>query len=326
MVISAPLKYIEEDKRLSFLPIPKQRQALFDHYTKQIDVRWRAEEIKLSEDRLVYTTLPQPVQHFIKYGLAVFAQFDKIVNVNIADSFEREIDIPEAKIILHEQMAMEDIHAHTYSMQIIEILPNDKERNTILNAIQNIPTLARLHKWLLSYSNASFADRIIAAACIEGLIFVTVFCFIYWVDINYLMPGLAQANELIARDENNHLTSLTMFYDLIRVEHQCTEVRVHEIIAGAVEIGENYIREALVEDLNGMNITMLSEYLKYSADVLCLKFGYGRIFNATQPFKFMEKINIKNKTNFFERHNTNYEEKNNAINIDDSNTLMNYDI
>lgn len=323
----APLHYIPEDSRLSFLPIPAARTALFEHYRSQLDVRWRAEEIKLHEDRAEYERMDKDTQHFIRHGLALFAQFDRIVNINIAETFEREIDIPEIKLILHEQMAAEDIHAHTYSMQINEIIPDADEREKTLNAIQNFPTLAKLHKWLLSYRDAPFAERIIAAACLEGLIFITVFCFIYWIGEHHPMPGLVQANELIARDENKHVTTLTMIYELIMVGDQCTQGRVHEIIDGAVAIGKQFITEALPHDLEGMNKKLMTEYLQYSADLLATRFGYGRLYwIKAQPFEFMEKINLRVRTNFFERHNTNYEKKTSKDVVANASACIDYDI
>jgi ribonucleotide reductase beta subunit family protein with ferritin-like domain len=37
------------------------------------------------------------------------------------------------------------------------------------------------------------------------------------------------------------------------------------------------------------------------ADRLCVQLGYSKLFNAVNPFQFMELISIEGKTNFFER-------------------------
>ena len=37
------------------------------------------------------------------------------------------------------------------------------------------------------------------------------------------------------------------------------------------------------------------------ADRLCVQLGYKKIYNAINPFDFMELISLEGKTNFFEK-------------------------
>jgi ribonucleoside-diphosphate reductase subunit M2 len=49
--------------------------------------------------------------------------------------------------------------------------------------------------------SASFASRLIAFACVEGIFFSSSFASIYWIKKRGLMPGLTLSNEFISRDE-----------------------------------------------------------------------------------------------------------------------------
>jgi len=61
---------------------------------------------------------------------------------------------------------------------------------------------AVLCRWISS--SCSFAQRLLAFACVEGIHFSGSFCAIFWLKKRLLMPGLTFSNELIARDEGLH--------------------------------------------------------------------------------------------------------------------------
>ena len=45
----------------------------------------------------------------------------------------------------------------------------------------------------------------------------------------------------------------------------------------------------------------MSQYIEFVADRLIVQMGYEAIYNASNPFEFMEMISIEGKTNFFEK-------------------------
>jgi ribonucleoside-diphosphate reductase subunit M2 len=45
----------------------------------------------------------------------------------------------------------------------------------------------------------------------------------------------------------------------------------------------------------------MSRYIEFVADRLSLQLGYETIYDAVNPFDFMELISIEGKTNFFEK-------------------------
>ena len=50
-----------------------------------------------------------------------------------------------------------------------------------------------------------------------------------------------------------------------------------------------------------MNSDLMAQYIEFVADRLLLQLGYNKIWNAKNPFDFMELISLRVKSNFFEK-------------------------
>jgi ribonucleotide reductase beta subunit family protein with ferritin-like domain len=118
------------------------------------------------------------------------------------------------------------------------------------------------------------------------------------------MPGLTFSNELISRDEALHCEFAVLLYS--KLVKKIDKNRIHEIIKEAVEIETEFICEALPCKLIGMNSELMTQYIKFVADRLVVQLGYKKIYNAANPFDFMELISLEGKTNFFEKRNDSY--------------------
>jgi len=83
--------------------------------------------------------------------------------------------------------------------------------------------------------------------------------------------------------------------------NQLPKEKVQEIITHAVEIEKEFVTDALPVKLIGMNSDLMGQYIEFVADRLLVELGNERVYNATNPFDFMEMISIQGKTNFFEK-------------------------
>jgi ribonucleoside-diphosphate reductase subunit M2 len=281
---------------------PIKHNDIWEMYKKQVDCFWRAEEIDLSKDLTNWESLNGDEKHFISMILAFFAASDGIVLENLASRFMSEIQVSEARAFYGFQIAMENIHSETYSLLIETYIKNTEEKHKLFNAIENYPCIKKKSDWAQKWihdNRSSFATRLIAFACVEGIFFSGAFCSIYWLKKRGLMPGLTFSNELISRDEALHCEFAVLLYS--KLIKKMNKSRVHEIIKEAVEIETEFICEALPCRLIGMNSQMMTQYIQFVADRLCLQLGYDKIYNVTNPFDFMELISLEGKTNFFER-------------------------
>jgi ribonucleoside-diphosphate reductase subunit M2 len=289
-----------DDNRFVMFPI--KYDDIWAMYKKQIDCFWRAEEIDLSKDLNHWDSLTADEKHFVSMILAFFAASDGIVLENLAQRFMSDVQISEARAFYGFQIAMENIHSQTYSLLIETYIKDKDQKHKLFNAIENYPCIKKKSDWAQKWINdnrSSFATRLIAFACIEGIFFSGSFCSIFWLKKRGLMPGLTFSNELISRDEALHCEFAILLYS--KLEKKIAKTKIHDIIKECVEIETEFICEALPCRLIGMNSELMTQYIQFVADRLCVQLGYPKIYNATNPFSFMELISIEGKTNFFER-------------------------
>ena len=298
--------FVENPSRFVLFPIKWPK--IWDMYKKALASIWTVEELDLSKDTKDWEQkLNEDERHFIENILAFFAGSDGIVLENLAQRFCNEIQIPEAKCFYGFQIAIENIHSEMYSL-LIDTLVSDKERkNELFNAIETIPSVGKKANWALKWikdKDASYATRLIAFAAVEGIFFSGAFCSIFWLKKRGLMPGLTSSNELISRDEGLHTEFAVLIYSYL--ENKLSEDQVKAILTEAVEIEKEFITDSIPCKLIGMNSKMMTEYIEFVADRLMVQLGYNKIYNANNPFSFMEMISMEGKTNFFERRVTEY--------------------
>ena len=263
---------------------------------------WTAEEIDLASDLKDWEGLTNNERHFVSHVLAFFAASDGIVNENLSGNFATEVQSAEARCFYGFQIAVENIHSETYSLLIDTYVKDQTEKMHLLNAIETVPCVQKKAKWALQWcdsNNASFAERMIAFAAVEGIFFSGSFCAIFWLKKRGLMPGLCFSNELISRDEGLHCDFACLLYS--KLVNQLPESRIREIIASAVEIEQEFISDALPVELIGMNSKLMKNYIEFCADRLLQALGCAKVYNVQNPFEWMEMISLQGKTNFFEK-------------------------
>lgn len=290
------------------LAIPVQHEDIHKAYKAQVNCFWVAEEIDLSSDLEDWAKLTDSEKHFIKTVLAFFAASDGIVNENLCNRFASEVQYSEARAFYHFQMTMEDIHSETYGLLIDTLIKDPEEKENALNAIETIPCVKKKSDWAFKWiedEKSTFAKRLIAFAIIEGVFFSGSFCSIFWLKKRGLLPGLTFSNELISRDEGLHTDFAVLLYNN-HIQNKLSQEEVHEIISEAVEIEQEFICDSLPVSLIGMNSNLMSQYVKHVADLLLEDLGYEKLYNAPQPFEWMELLNLEGKTNFFEKRVSEY--------------------
>ncbi|KAF7976996.1 hypothetical protein HWV62_4920 [Athelia sp. TMB] len=273
---------------------------------------WTAEEIDLSVDIKEWNTkLTVDERHFISSILAFFAASDAIVNENLVERFSSEVQVAEARCFYGFQIMIENIHTETYSLLIDTLIKNGAEKTKLLNAIETIPCVRRKADWAMKWISdpqATFAERLVAFAAVEGIFFSGAFASIFWLKKRGLMPGLTFSNELISRDEGLHTEFACLLFS--HIVHKPQQEIVADIIRSAVLIEHEFLTDALPVSLLGMNVTSMCQYIEFVADRLLVSLGNQKIFHASNPFDFMEMISLTGKTNFFEKRVSEYSKAN----------------
>jgi len=310
---------ILDENKDRFVLFPIQHDDIWSFYKKSEASFWTAEEIDLSADMNDWENkLNEDERFFIKHVLAFFAASDGIVNENLAENFLSEVQYTEAKFFYGFQVMMENIHSETYSLLIDTYIKNPEEKNKLFNAIDTLDCVKKKADWALSWiDNASFAERLVAFAAVEGIFFSGSFCSIFWLKKRGLMPGLSFSNELISRDEGMHCDFACLLYGK-HIINKLPKETIEKIITDAVAIEKEFVCDSLPVKLIGMNAELMSQYIEFVADRLLVELGNPKIYNATNPFDFMDLISLQGKTNFFEKRVGEYQKSGVMGNKDDN--------
>jgi len=296
----------QSEKRMALFPI--LHDDLWSLYKTSVACFWTVGEVDLSNDLLQWKDkLNSEERQFVSLVLAFFAIADSIVADNLAERFAREVTWYECKCFYAFQATMENIHSEMYSLLIDTYIQNQEEKSRLLNAASTFPCIQKKAEWAKKWiaSDDNFAVRVVAFAVVEGVFFSGSFCAIFWLKSKGLMPGLSHANQLISRDEGLHQEYAVHLYRR-HLKNKLSEATIHELVASAVDVEVEFITEACNVNLIGMNGSDMAEYIRYVADRLVVQLGYSKIYNATNPFQWMELISLEGRTNFFESRVSEY--------------------
>lgn len=284
-----------------YVMFPVSYPDIYAMYKKAASAYWTADEINFTQDLVDIDRLTSNERNFIMHVLAFFAASDGIVMENLATRFSQEIPVAEVKAFYAFQNAMEAVHSETYSLLIDTYVRDAVEKDRLFNAVTNFPAIKEKADWAIQWienKEASFGQRLIGFAIVEGLFFSASFCAIFWLRERGLLPGLSFANQLIARDESMHTEFACMLYS--KLENRLPESHARAMVVDAVDIERRFITESIPCSMIAMNADLMTEYIKYIADRLMISLGYSKIYQAMNPFSFMEKSAADVKQSFFE--------------------------
>ena len=170
----------ESNRRFTLFPI--KYHTLWTEYKKQEKSIWTAEEIDFSQDSKDFETLDSDTKFVVKMILAFFASMDGIVNLNLDSNLINKITIPEAITAYRFQAMMEGIHNECYSLMIDNLIKDPVEKTHLFDSIKTIPSIKSIADWAFKWieSPTSIAHKLIAFACIEGILFSGAFAIIFW--------------------------------------------------------------------------------------------------------------------------------------------------
>lgn len=299
-------------ERFAFLPI--ENPKLDEIYQDQKNMMWTISDIDFSNDRSHWDRLDTETKHYIAFLLSLFAQLDGIVNENLVENFKKETSkfSKDCSKFYAYQEAIEWTHNETYSFLIKTFIRDQEEQRRSLNSIKHFPEIRNIARWAKVWMSKDLplVERIVAFACIEGIIFSSAFAGIYYIKRRNILHGLTKANEWIARDEALHTKfAIALYHHIVSIWKKApvlSESRFHEIIRSAVQTTEAFTRTAMNVHLVGINADDMVGYVKCTADTLCESFGYKPLYLTPNPFDWMAIISLPNKTNFFESRVSEY--------------------
>lgn len=296
-----------ENNKYVLFPIQDQYKDVWDLFKLHESLVWKRDDLDIDGDVEYWRNLDEDKKYFIKMILAFFAASDGIVNENLTTNFASEVQVSPIRSFYAIQEYIEVVHGESYAALIETYIQDEEERDKLFHAIENYPCIRKKAEWTQQWMTRDipFAVRLLAFSVVEGLFFQGSFCAIFWLkDQGVKLKGLFAANEYISRDEGLHCKGAVMIFK--KLKYKPNQQIVHDILKDAVFIESQFITESIKCDMIGMNSNLMTQFIKFMADRLLVQLGYDKLFNVKNPFDFMEKIGMDNKTNFHARRVTDY--------------------
>ncbi|PIL22293.1 hypothetical protein GSI_14981 [Ganoderma sinense ZZ0214-1] len=269
---------------------------------------WTVEEVDLSRDLSDWTLcLVDAERELLSVILTFFASSDGIVGENLVQQFSTEVCAPEARCFYGFQIMIENVHAEMYTCLLQELITDPMELGRLFRATTTILSVQAKAEWCLKWfdrERITFGRHLIAFVIVEGIFFSSSFATIFWVKSRGILLGVCHSNELIMRDEGQHMEFACALYGLI-----CEDVPVgviHVMVLEAVALEQAFFMSALPTPLRGLNATLMNRYVEYVADFLLWHLGVPLLYGQTNPLPFMEGTAIPGRANFFERGVSDY--------------------
>jgi ribonucleoside-diphosphate reductase beta chain len=307
----------EQEDRFVLFPI--KDEELWDFYQKGLKMNWGAAKFDPSKDLNSMEKAPEQIKHALKLMLAFFAVSDGWIGENLAVRFYGETKIPEARQFFGWQIFNEGVHVETYQKFLKDFIhPREREKFfKPLNDFASVALKARFTEEFFNEEKYTFPERLVAFAAIEGIFFQASFATIFYIrDLageKAMFQNFAAANQEILRDEWTHAQFQAALSRKEAIERkQPVKIEfIEDVLKRAVAIEKQFASDALAAgELPGLTKQMLHQHIEAVADTLAAEFRIKPVFGTQTPFGFMDKLNMKRKTNFHEREVTEYNNAN----------------
>lgn len=285
-----------------------QLPAILHHVNNAESVMWFPSQINWGKDRIAFQVLDEKSQHLIKYVLAFFATGDGIVNFNLLDRFLPVIKCSVARSFYMYQLHIEDVHARTYNDAISTLIDDQEERDSIIDALHNVPAIKNIGAFCLKYSadqSIEFRKLNFVYAIVEGIIFSASFCIIaYFKKINPDLEGLCLSNDFIQRDENMHKEFAAIINNTL--QHPIAKNEAISILNDAMIVIDEFIDFIIPNPIGELSSKSLKTHVRSIADILLKEFNFKPVYEVQSPYKWFAIQQLPPQTSFFERKGANY--------------------
>jgi ribonucleoside-diphosphate reductase beta chain len=286
-------------------------------YRQAMNNFWIPEEINMSQDMKDYRNLSTSERVAYNKILSFLIFLDSIQTANLPNIAEY-ITANEVNLCLTIQAFQEAVHSQSYSY-MLDTICSPEERAAILYQWKDDEHLLKRNKFIgdiynefqLNKESDQLLKTLVANYVLEGIYFYAGFMFFYNLGRNGKMPGSVQEIRYINRDENTHLWLFrSVILELKKEEPQLFTPEAVESFREMIKEGAlqeiawgDYV---IGDDIEGLTKEMVSDYIKYLANLRSENLGFGVLFegyeNEPPSMSWVSQYSNANliKTDFFE--------------------------
>ncbi|MDD2651990.1 MAG: ribonucleotide-diphosphate reductase subunit beta [Sulfurimonas sp.] len=293
-------------------------QWAYNLWEMMLNNTWFPKEVDMTRDVSDYKQITDVEKAAYDKALSQLIFMDSLQTNNLIDNINPYVTSPEINLILVRQSFEEALHSQSYAVMVDSISANSKEiydlwrRDMMLKGKND--AIARVYEELSknptehNFVKACFANQIL-----EGIYFYSGFAYIYTLARSGKMLGSAQMIRFIQRDEVTHLVLFQNLINSLRKERpdlftEQLKAEVIEMFKEAVALEVAWGKYITGGQILGLTDAIIEQYIQYLADDRLASVGFAKLYNVTNPIKWVDDFSKFNdqKTNFFEGTVANY--------------------
>lgn len=290
-------KYVISADPSKYVTLPVQHEKIWRKYQNTLEWFWTAHDVYLANDlENMMTIFDEEQRHcIIKLITFMFATHHTTINKELFMQFINQVDIKEASYYFGSQADAKKTHSMMYSMLLDELLQGGQvKKEKLISQVVATPSVRSFMRWSIQSTlstTKSFAQRLLALATVQGIIFSGPFLLFKWIHKKHpsSMPGLNKSNEYISRDEKLNLSFSCMLFEYI--EDGVTEEEAHEIVKDAVLHAKCLLTQTFPVSKFGLKSEYIEQYIEYCADKILSDIKISKIYNRECPFDWVEEPN-----------------------------------
>ncbi len=293
-------------------------QWAYNLWEMMLNNTWFPKEVDMTRDVSDYKQITQMEKDAYDKALSQLIFMDSLQTNNIMDNINPYVTSPEINLILVRQAYEEALHSQSYAVMVDSISANSKEiydlwRRDMMLKSKNDAIAGVYEELSKNPTEHNFVKACFANQILEGIYFYSGFAYIYTLARSGKMLGSAQMIRFIQRDEVTHLVLFQNLINSLRKERPdlFTEQLKSEVVAmfkEAVKLESDWGKYITGGQILGLTDAILEQYIQYLADDRLSSVGFPKLYNVTNPIKWVDDFSKFNdqKTNFFEGTVANY--------------------
>lgn len=293
-------------------------QWAYNLWEMMLNNTWFPKEVDMTRDVNDYKNLTESEKTAYDKALSQLIFMDSLQTNNLIDNVNPYVTSPEINLILVRQSFEEALHSQSYAVMVDSISTNSTEiydlwRRDMMLKSKNDAIAAVYEELSKNPTDHNFVKACFANQILEGIYFYSGFTYIYTLARSGKMLGSAQMIRFIQRDEVTHLVLFQNIINTLKRERpelftQQLKDEVIEMFKQAVELEVAWGKYITQGQILGLTDAIVEQYIKFLADDRLSSVGFEKLYNVTNPIKWVDdfaKFNDQ-KTNFFEGTVTNY--------------------
>lgn len=273
-------------------------QWAYNLWEVMLNNTWFPKEVDLTRDANDYKNLTDAEKTAYDKALSQLIFMDSLQTNNIIDNINPYVTASEVNLILVRQSFEEALHSQSYAVMVDSISQNSAEiydlwRKDMMLKHKNDAIAAVYEQLSKEPTETNFLKACFANQILEGIYFYSGFAYIYTLARSGKMLGSAQMIRFIQRDEVTHLVLFKNLINTLRRDKpylftEQLKAEVIEMFKKAVELESNWGQYITQGQILGLTNEIVDQYIKYLADDRLTSVGFEKIYNVTNPIKWVE--------------------------------------